>query len=175
MSQQPDYLLLGEILRPHGIRGELRMRMLTDYPERINDLEQIFLGKSIESTPTPYKVENLRMNQGFGLLKLVGVDDRTAAENFRELLVMVDIAHAVPLAEDEIYLYQLIGLQVQTDDGRDLGILTEVLETGANDVYIVKGDLYGEVLIPVLQDTILKTDTDAGILLVKLPEGLLPE
>lgn len=175
MSQAPDYLLLGEILRPHGIRGELRVRMLTDYPERINDLEQIFLGKSVESTPTPYEVEHLRMHQGFGLLKLVGVDDRNAAEGFRELFVMVDIAHAIPLADDEIYLYQLIGLQVQTDDGRDLGILTEVLETGANDVYIVKGDLYGEVLIPVLQDTILKTDIDARMLLVKLPEGLLPE
>lgn len=175
MSEHPDYLLLGEILRPHGIRGELRMRMLTDYPERINELDQIFLGPGIDAPVHPYEVEHLRMHQGFGLLKLVGIDDRDAADALRALFVMVDFENAVPLEDDEIYLFQLIGLQVRTEDGRDLGTLTEVLETGANDVYIVRSDTLGEILIPVLEQTILNTDVETGIVTVKLPEGLLPE
>lgn len=175
MSEKPDYLLLGEILRPHGIQGELRVRLLTDYPERINSLVHVYVGANVTTTPKRYTVKHLRLNKGYGLLKLKEVEDRTQAETFRGLFVMIDLDHAVPLEEDEIYLYQLIGLRVQTDDGQELGSLKEVLETGANDVYIVTSDQYGEILIPAIDEIIVKTDTDAGILTVKLPEGLLPD
>jgi 16S rRNA processing protein RimM len=171
----PSHLLLGEILRPHGVRGEVRMRILTDYPERINQLERVFLGKSPDDTaPTPYSVEHMRMHQDYGLLKFKGVDDRDDADLLRNLFVMIDMANAVPLEEGEFYLFQLIGLTVQTVEGETLGELVDVLETGANDVYIVDSPTYGEILIPVTDETVLKTDIDAGIVTVKLPDGLLP-
>jgi 16S rRNA processing protein RimM len=173
--ETPKYLLLGEVLRPHGIRGELRMRILTDHPERIAQLEQVYLGRDPNSADvTPYRVEHMRMHQDYGLLKLAGIDDRDQADMLRQLFVMIDLDHAVPLEEGEFYLYQLIGVNVQTADGQALGTITEVLETGANDVYVVNGSEYGEILIPVLDETIVSTDIAAGVVVVKLPDGLLP-
>lgn len=171
---QPKHLILGEILRPHGIRGELRVRLLTDFPERIQQLERVYLGKDPEGKVTPYHVEAMRRHQEYGLLKLKGVDDRDAADRLRQLLVMIDLAHAVPLEADEFYLYQLIGLEVRAETGESLGTLTEVLETRANDVYVVTSPRYGEVLIPVLPNTIIKTDIAAKQVIVRLPDGLLP-
>jgi 16S rRNA processing protein RimM len=165
-------------MRPHGIKGELRVRMMTDYPERIAKLETIYLSDKAEpkaKAAKPYKVQGMRMNGDFGLLKLHEIPDRTAAEKYRGLFVLVDMEHAVPLEAGEFYLYQLIGLKVQTEDGETLGKLTEVLETGANDVYVVESERYKEILIPVTAETIIKTDVNAGILIVKLPEGLLPD
>ena len=175
-SGQPLFLLLGEVLRPHGIRGEVRMRILTDYPERIPHLDHIYLGKDPYSRDvTPYQVEAMRMHQGYGLLKLVDIDSRDAAELLRELLVMIDLEHAVPLEGDEYYLYQLIGLSVQTEAGEILGVLREVLETGANDVYVVESPHYGEVLIPATDETIVTIDIQGGLMVVSLPDGLLPQ
>lgn len=173
--ETPEYLLLGEVLRPHGIRGELRLRILTDHPDRINDLERVFLGRDPSKPDAkPYEVEHMRMNVEYGLLKLKGIDDRTQADRLRGMMVMIDIAHAVPLEEGEFYLYQLIGVTVQTMQGEVLGTITDVLETGANDVYVVKSPTYGEILIPDTEQTIIDIDIEAGLVKVELPEGLLP-
>lgn len=172
---QPDYLLLGQILRPHGILGEVKMRVLTRYPERIADRDSILLAKEPEPKQvTPYALEHVRMHQGYALLKFKGINDRTTAERLRELYAMVAIEDAVPLEDGEVYLYQLLGLQVELSDGTALGQLTEVLETGANDVYIVQSPQYGEVLVPATDETILETDLERGLMVVQLPEGLLP-
>jgi 16S rRNA processing protein RimM len=174
-NHSPEYLVLGEILRPHGIAGEVRMRVLTAYPERLSELKHIYLADKPDSNQaTPYPLENVRMHQGYALLKLKGINDRDEADRLRELWVMIAIEDAVPLEEGEFYLYQLIGMNVETDAGEALGTISEVLETGANDVYIIDSPQYGEVLIPVTTETILKTDVDARIIVVKLPEGLLP-
>ncbi len=171
----PSYLLLGEILRPHGVRGELRMRILTDYPERINKMKTVYLGKDTDSADIrEYHVEHMRMNQDYGLLKLAEIDDRDEADLLRALFVMIPIENAIPLEEGEFYLYQIIGLSVQTTEGQIIGTIREVLETGANDVYVVDSPEYGEVLIPVTEEIIIKTDIPAQILTIKLMEGLLP-
>lgn len=171
----PQYLLLGEILRPHGIIGEMRMKVLTAYPERLKDIKTVYLGRKPDSTDvTPYIIETARMHQGYALVRFKDINDRNQADLLRQLLVMIPLENAVPLEEGEFYLYQLIGLEVRTDEGETLGHLTEVLETGANDVYIVDSPEYGEVLIPVTSETIIKTDIEAGVVIVKLPEGLIP-
>ncbi len=172
----PRFLLLGEVLRPHGVKGELRVRLLTDYPERIAQMARVYVAESHDSPhPTPYAVEHMRMHQDYGLLKLEGVNDRNQADLLRELFIMVPLEDAVPLEEGEFYLYQLIGLAVRTAEGTELGTLTEVLETGANDVYIIDSPEYGELLIPVTHETILETNIAQGYVLVQLPEGLLPQ
>lgn len=170
----PPYLILGKILRPHGIRGELRVQLLTDYPERIPKLKQIAIGDDITSPEIKfYQVEFMRLHQDYGLLKLKTIDDRNAAELLRDLLVMVKIADAVPLADDEVYLYQLIGMNIKTEAGEMLGTLVDVLETGANDVYIIKGDAYGEILIPAIPSVLLETNTQTNTITVRLPDGLI--
>lgn len=175
-QQTPPYLIVGEVLRPHGIRGELRMRVLTDYPERIPNLKYIYLGQDPHGGQiSRYTVQHMRMHKTYGLLKLEGVDDRDQADLLRELMVMVSIDDAIPLEDDEVYLYQLIGLTVHTSTVQEFGVITDVLETGANDVYVVKSDHYGEVLIPIIDGVVLETNLEEGFMRVQLPEGLLPE
>jgi 16S rRNA processing protein RimM len=175
MADQPRFLLIGEVLRPHGIRGELKIRVLTDYPERLAQLEHIYVGHDATTNDaTRYRVQHIRPQNEFGLLKLEGVNTRDQADLLRNLYVMVALENAVPLEEGEFYVFQLIGLNVQTVDGQQLGRLTDVLATGANDVYVVDSPTYGEILIPALSDTILDTNLDAGTVIVRLPEGTLP-
>jgi 16S rRNA processing protein RimM len=156
------------------VQGELRIRFLTDYPERIAQLDTVYLGMAVD-TPSlkPYAVAGMRMHQDYGLLRLHGISNRDQADRLRGLLIMVDIEHAIPLEEGEYYLFELIGLEVRTVDGETLGTITEVIETGANDVYVVDSPRYKEVLIPATEETIVQTDIDAGVVTVKLLEGLL--
>lgn len=171
---EPSFLLLGHILRPHGLRGELRVRVLTDYPERIENLPQIYLATDLGAQDARlWRVEHMRMHQQYGLLKLHGVNDRNAAELLRDLKVLVAIEDAVPLEEGEFYLYQLVGLRVITAEGCELGTIQDIIETGANDVYIVKGPDPGEILIPATAETIFETRIADGYLRVQLPDGLL--
>ena len=171
----PKYLLLGQVLRPHGIRGELRMRILTDYPERITELEQIYIGTDVTAdNAVAYQVQHMRMHKGYGLLQIEGVNTRDQADFFRKLYVMVAITDAVPLEDGEFYLYQVMGITVRTVQGEELGSVIDVIETGANDVYVLKSQQYGEILIPVTAETIVETNIAAGYIIVKLPAGLLP-
>jgi 16S rRNA processing protein RimM len=171
----PKFLLLGEILRPHSVHGEVKVRVLTEYPERIPTLPAVFVGAGADSASTrPMRVESMRMHQGFALIRFAEIADRTQAERLRGLFLMVRIEDAIPLDEGEFYLYQILGLPVLTDDGHALGVIAEVLETGANDVYVVRDGPYGEVLIPVTPETIVRTDIAAREVIVRLPEGLLP-
>jgi 16S rRNA processing protein RimM len=173
--QRPAFLIIGEILRPHGIRGELKMRVMTSYPERIAKLERIFLSEDEAGTKAqPHALQSARLSHNYALLKLAGVDDRSAADHLRALYVLVELDAAVPLEAGEYYLYELIGVNVITVEGETLGILTEILETGANDVYIIESAVYGQVLIPAIDEVIIETDIAHRTLTVKLPEGLLP-
>ncbi len=176
MADQPRFLVLGEILRPHGIRGELKIRILTDYPERLAQLDVVYIGDDpTMEDATGYHVQHIRPQNEYGLLKLEDVNTRDQADLLRDLYVMVALEDAVPLEEGEFYIYQLIGLTVQTEDGQHLGTLTDVLETGANDVYVVDSPGYGEILIPALPNTIIETSIETGLVVVKLPEGTLPK
>lgn len=176
-SKQPHYLLLGKIVRPHGIRGELRMKILTDYPERIgNELKTVYIGTGANQLDAEtYTIESVRFHKDFLLLTLKDISDRNEAELLRGLYVMIDLEHAVPRDEDEIYLYELMGLTVKTVDDKTLGTIHDVIETGANDVYIVRSHEYGELLLPIHDETLVGVDTETGIVTVNLPEGLLPD
>ena len=157
--RDPKYLILGKIVRPHGIRGEVRVRLLTDYPERIADLPLVYLGTDPYSSKTrSVELEHIRFHQDYGLIKFKNIHDRNDADLLRKQFVMIDLEHAVPLEEDEVYFYQLIGLLVRSNDGEDLGTVTEIMETGANDVYMLDSPVYGKLLIPIHEETLIKID-----------------
>ena len=171
---QPRFLVVGEILRPHGIRGELRMRVLTDNPDRLPQLESVHLGDSVnDANLQEFVLNRVRFNKEYALLSLEGCRNRNDAERFRGKIVLIGSDQTAPLENGQYYLFQLIGMRVIADQTA-IGRVKDVLQTGANDVYIVYSDEFGEVLIPAHDETILRIDFDAGIIHMTLPEGLLP-
>lgn len=117
------------------------------------------------------QVERVRLHQGVAILKLAGCDSRNDAETLRGHWLQVPIEQAIPLEEDEYYLFQLVGLEVRTAEGEVLGELAEVLQTGANDVFVVRGPA-GELLLPDIPQVIQEIDLEAGRMLVQLAPGL---
>lgn len=164
----PEYLTIATVLAPWGIRGELKVRIETDFPERFSRLTHVILG----AQHATHELEGFRLHGGMGLLKLKGCDDRDVAEAFRGLEVQVPIAEAVPLPTGQYYEYQIQGLRVRTEDGDLLGVVQEVLYTGSNAVLVTEGPR-GEVLIPMLKDVVSEVDLEAGRIIVRLPPGLL--
>lgn len=170
----PKYLILGEILRPHGVRGEVRMRIITDYPEQLHDLDKVNLGKSPnDKNITSIDLKHVRFHKEYALLTFKGYNNRDDSDKLRKHLVMVGIEDAITLEDGEYFLFQLIGLTVVVDN-EEIGVVKEVLQTGANDVYIVDSDQYGEILIPAHSETIRDINFDTETISMILPEGLLP-
>jgi len=168
-----DYLAIGRIIAPHGIRGEVKVEVLTDFPERFQAGARVSLGAGTDDPEAkPVKITAARPHKGGLLVKLDMVPDRNAAELVRGRYLLIPAADAMPLGEHENYLHDLIGLQVATSDGQDLGELQEVLLTRANDVYVVRGPA-GEVLLPAIRNVVLQVDLPARRMVVALPEGLL--
>jgi 16S rRNA processing protein RimM len=168
-SPEPEFLVVGRIIKPHGIRGDLAMKVITDYPERLPEIETLYVGPAFE----PYQVKRVRFHAGGTLMLFKGVEDRNAAELLRGMLVYVHIDDAVPLEEGEYYLFQIIGAQVVTGDGRVIGTLTDFLETGANDVYVITSPDNKEILIPVIPEVIKQVDVDKKVVTINLLDGLL--
>ncbi|GAB4429200.1 MAG: ribosome maturation factor RimM [Anaerolineae bacterium] len=172
----PPFLLLGRVLRPHGVRGEVRIEILTAYPERIVPDQRVYLGPdpSDVSTAVPHTVSRARKHQHYLILQFEEIPDRNAAELLREQYVMVALEDAVPLEEGEYYLFQVIGLRAISTEGEDLGQVVDVIETGANDVFVVHGPR-GEILLPDIDECVRDIDFDAGTLTVHLLDGLVDE
>lgn len=164
---EPRYLAIGRIVRPFGLRGELRVHLLTAHPEQLDRLDRVYLGPEIE----PWTVERVRVQKEAAVFKLAGCDDRSAAEALRGALMQIAREDAVPLEEDEYYEHQIVGMTVVEEDGTLLGKVTEIINTGANDVYVVIGPT-GELLLPAIEAVILEIDLDTDQMVVHVMEGL---
>jgi 16S rRNA processing protein RimM len=171
-SRQPElrYLAIGKIVRAHGLRGEVSVAVLTGFPERFETTAWVYLGNELEATA--YRVESYRWHKDNVLLTLAGVADRTQAEALRGQFVQVPLGEAIALPEGSYYLYQLIGLQVQTTTGEFLGTITDIIETGANDVYVVQNE-DRELLLPAIPDVIKTIDIANGTMVVQVIDGLI--
>lgn len=169
------YLAIGRIVAPHGIRGEVKVEVMTDFPERFRPGLRVFLGVGSEDLAAqPVKIVAARPHKGGFLVRLDVAPDRNAAELLRDRYLLIPEADAMKLGEHENYLHDLIGLRVETTDGRFLGELKEVLFTKANDVYVASGP-DGEVLLPAIRDVVLQVDLPAQRMIVALPAGLLAD
>lgn len=167
-----DYLQVGAITSTHGIKGEMKVFPTTDDPTRFEDLDEVYIemGKEMK----PLHVQSVKYFKQFVILKFKEYSDINDIEQFKGKGIFVDREHAVELDEDEYFVADLIGLKVVTDDGKDFGELTDVMFTGANDVYIVKrADNGEEALLPAIEECILDIDLDSQMMKVHIMEGLL--
>ena len=168
---QAEYLQIGEIVRPQGIRGEVKLRAMTSDPGRYARLETVYLLEN--GSYRAVRVLGGRAQQGFAYLKLEGVNDRNQAEALRGRADFVDRAHAIELGEDENFVCDLIGLQAVDTQGAPLGTLRDVLTPNAVcDVYVFDTPR-GELMIPALRRVVREVDLDAGRIV--LDEGVLTE
>jgi 16S rRNA processing protein RimM len=165
---EPRTLIVGRVLGPHGVRGEMRVEPLTDDPERIGRLRTVLVGED------EYQVAGARTMMPNVLLRLEGIATRDQAVLLRGQYLRIPASEAAPLPEGSYYHFQLLGLQVATTSGESLGTVREVLPLASNDVYVVRGDR-GEILVPAVRDVIEEIDMDAARIVVRPVPGLLPE
>lgn len=164
----PDFLVVGKVRRPHGVHGEVVAEIYTDFPERLSPNRSIYLGEKharlVIASQRPH-------NEGL-LLGLEGVTTPEQAGRYRNQILSIDAAEISELPEGEYYFHELLDLDVVDEAGSPLGKLTEILETGANDVYVVTDASGHELLIPAIPDVILEVDLDTKTLKVHLLPGL---
>lgn len=170
MSDAPEqYLVVGEILKPWGFRGDLKIKILSDYPNRLLKHKTLYLGVPARA----YQVERARLHSGYALLKFVGYDTDAAVAKLRGELVQIRAQDAAKLKKGQYYHHQIIGLTVVTADAQTLGVIEQILETGANDVYLIRTPEGKEILIPAIKSVIKKIDLAAHSMTVELLPGLI--
>ncbi|MCH4280155.1 ribosome maturation factor RimM [Mediterraneibacter sp. NSJ-151] len=163
-------LQVGVIASTHGVRGEVKVFPTTDDPQRFKSLKNVILDTGKEQIPL--EIQGVKFFKQFVILKFKGIDNINDIERYKRRSLFVTREDAVELEEDEYYIADLIGMDVITDEGEE-GKLVDVIETGANEVYVVEFDKYGEVLIPAIHDCILDVDIEAMSMKVHLLEGLV--
>ncbi|PKN87196.1 MAG: 16S rRNA processing protein RimM [Chloroflexi bacterium HGW-Chloroflexi-8] len=161
---EPVYLTIGYLGKAHGLNGEIIMYLTTDFPERIRTGKIVFLGKDYR----PITIGLVRRHQKGLILKFDGIDTIEEVELLSKETVYVKTDSLPDLPAGEYYHHQLLGMNVFDESGNDIGILTEILETGANDVYVITGKEGKEELIPALKQNLLNTDVKNKTMVVKL-------
>lgn len=171
MENMEQFLRVGVISSTHGIRGEVKVYPTTDDPERFLDLDEVILDTGREHKIL--EIEGVKFFKNQVILKFKGYDNIHDIEKYLKKDLLVDREHAVELGENENFIADLIDMEVATDEGKVLGTLTDVIETGANDVYAVKTPEGKEILLPAIRDCILDVNVDEKRMTVHVMEGLL--
>jgi 16S rRNA processing protein RimM len=167
---EPEFLVIGHLHRPHGVRGELLMGVMTDFPERIKAGVSVYLGEDHQ----PGTVASVRHHNKGMLIKFVEYPTIEDIQFIRNWPVFVRADDRPALPEGEFYYHQLIGLQVVTDTEVKLGVIADILETGANSVFIVRTESGDELLLPDIPEVVLQVDVEAKEMRVHVLPGLLP-
>lgn len=165
---EPLYLSVGFLRRPHGVKGEIIMDLHTDFPERMKKGRKLFVGEEYQ----PMTLTGVRPHQAGLLVKFKDVETPEEAGKYRNQWVFVKKSDVPPLADGQIYQHELIGFRVVDENNIPLGELVEILETGANDVYVVKTDSGKELLLPNIPAVVLDLDAGARLMKVHLLDGL---
>lgn len=165
-------LVVAELGKAHGLRGEILARVYGLSPEELRDLPNVVL-RDPEGQETPARIASIRPHGPGIAIAIEGIADRTAAERMRGAELLARREDLPELGEREWYLADLVGCEVVEEDGAPLGTLEEVLQLPAHDVYVIRGTR-GEVLVPATQEFIVGVDTDARRMIVHLIPGLVP-
>ncbi len=165
-SHDTEFLVVGHVLGQWGGGGEVKIQVLTDFPDRFEPGREVYLDGH------PLIIERSHLHKGYLILKLSTIDTIEVASRLRgkDLEIPLSEAHALP--EGEYYRFQIVGLKVFSNTGEPVGRITNILPTGSNDVYIVHGP-QGEVLIPATEDVVKSIDLKSGRMLIDVIDGLL--
>jgi len=158
-------VVIGKISAPHGVRGEVRIVPLTDFPERFKNLKTVFL-----EDDSKMELESVKFSNKFIIAKFKNINSRNDIEIFNGKLLMLNRSDIPSLPEGEYYNFDIIGLEVIDDKGSKLGKITEVLKTGSNDVYVVEGKK--QLLVPALKKVVKEINLVDGFMKVELLEEL---
>jgi len=172
MERQMDNLLrVGVISSTHGVRGEVKVYPTTDDVNRFNSLKDVILDTGREHMNL--EIQGVKFFKNMVILKFKGYDSIEDIEKYKGKDLLITRDQAVELGPDENFIVDLIGLRVVTEDGEEFGTLTDVIKTGANDVYEVKTAEGKEVLLPAIKECVLNVDLTEGIVTVHIMDGLL--
>lgn len=166
-----DLLRVGVITSAHGVRGEVKVFPTTDDMNRFKKLKTVILDTGKEKKTL--EIEHVKFFKNMVILKFKGLNNMNDVEMWRQKDLWITRDQAVKLSPDENFIGDLIGLKVMTDEGKELGIMTDVMQTGANDVYCVQTADGKELLLPAIKDCILKVDLENQEMLVHVLDGLL--
>ena len=166
-------LQVGVISSTHGVRGEVKVFPTTDDANRFKKLKKVIMDTGMEKKEL--EIQGVKFFKQFVILKFKGIDNINDIEKYKGKSLYVTRENAVKLKKDEYFIADLIDMQVVLEDGTLLGILTDVMKTGANDVYCVDSEEYGEVLLPAIGECILDVDVEGRKMTVHLMPGLIDE
>ena len=166
-----ELLQVGVITSTHGVRGEVKVFPTTDDPNRFKSLKHVLLDTGREKKSL--EVQGVKFFKQFVILKFKGIDNINDIERYKRCPLLVTRENAVPLEEDEYFVADMIGMKVITEDGTEFGTLSDVMETGANDVYVIDSKEHGEILMPAIKECVLNVDMESGIITVHLMNGLI--
>ncbi len=170
-SGEPVYLAVGFLRHPHGVHGEMLMEIHTDFPHRLKPGTQVFVGEAHK----PMVITGKRPHTDGLIMSFAELNTREEVSILRNQWVYVPAADRPPLPEGQYYFHQLIGLSVVDESDVRLGRLNEIIETGANNVYVVVGEDGSELLIPAIPAVILEINLNSRLIRVRLPPGLVEE
>ena len=166
-----DLFQIGAVTSTHGLRGELKVYPTTDEPARYHKLKEVILDTGKEQLSL--KIEHARLFKQMVIIKFEGFDHINEVEKFKGAKLYVMRENALELREDEYYFADLVGLRVETEEGQLLGKVTDILQTGANDVYVIGRERQKDLLIPAIKDCVKQIDLENGRMVIHLLPGLL--
>ncbi|MDH3945007.1 MAG: ribosome maturation factor RimM [Anaerolineae bacterium] len=165
---EPVFLAVGRLQRPHGLKGEIQMGLMTDFPERLQPGVKVFVGEE----HVEMDIETRREHTRGLLIRFGGHKTREDVDGLRNRMVYVRADDRPKLPEGEYYQHEIVGLTVMSEEGEKLGVLSDILETGANNVYIVRDEDDNELLLPAIDEVILEIDLKKRTMKVHLLDGL---
>jgi len=165
-SSEPEFITIGQILLPRGIKGKLKVKVVTDFPQRFAPASKVYVNQQ------PMTIDGAEWHKGNAIIKFNAIDSLDAAQKLKGQPIEIHRSQLEPLPEGQYYHFQLIGLEVWTTQGELLGTVTEILSAKSNDNYVVRGSR-GEILIPAIEDIVKSIDPDGGRIVIEPVEGLL--
>ena len=165
-----DLLQVGVITTTHGVRGEVKVFPTTDDPARFKKLKNVVLDTGREKIDL--EIAGVKFFKNMVILKFKGIDNINDVEKYRKKSLYVTRENAVKLKKNEYFIADLIGLKAESEDGEDLGCLSDVLQTGANDVYVLSKEGTSDILLPAIKECVKEVDIEGGKMIVHLLPGL---
>lgn len=162
-----EKIIIGQVVNVVGLKGELKVYHYSDYKERFEELEKIYLENDL------YHIAGVRYQKEIVILKLKGIDDRSEAEKHKGENIYIDKSDVRVLPEETYYIFDLIGLSVIEENGKCLGKISDVIKNSAQDLYEVESENKDKFLIPAVEEFILKIDMENRTMTVRLIEGLM--